>query len=367
MLMVGAAGRDAGKTEFACQLVSRLAPHHQVVAVKVSTETDEHAHCACGGEGCGGCSAPFQLSLESAGPAGKDTARLRRAGAQRVYWLQVLRGHLEAGARALLDKLDPDTVVVCESNSLRTVVEPGVFVIATRAGVRDVKPSCRAVWHLADAILRSDGERFDPPADRFALQDGRWGFRREAAAIVMAGGQSRRMGRDKTLLRVGGKPMVQRVIERVGPLVSQVLVSANDPAKFAFLGLEVVPDREPGHGPLMGLVSTLPRSRYDLNLVLSCDVPGIPPVVLRELLRIARGGADVVVPVTAEGFYEPLCAVYRKRAVPVLEGLLAGGMRSVHKALHHLSLAEVPVADLASWQNLNTLADLQAFSASEEA
>lgn len=180
MCLVGAAGRNAGKTLFACRLVALHSSTRPVVAVKVTTVHERGGPCPRGGEGCGVCAAldePYCLTEEHDAESGKDTARLLRAGASRVLWLRVLETHLEEGVRALLSAIGPDVPCVCESNSLRLAVKPGVFVVLADARSTSIKPSARAVMELADRVIRFDGEDFDVPPAAVALEEGVWRLR----------------------------------------------------------------------------------------------------------------------------------------------------------------------------------------------
>jgi molybdopterin-guanine dinucleotide biosynthesis protein A len=96
--------------------------------------------------------------------------------------------------------------------------------------------------------------------------------RGDAAAFVIAGGASRRMGRNKALLELGGIPMVVRMLRLLGPLVAAVRVVATAD-RYASLGLALLADRWPGQGPLGAIVTALGASSADWNLVLGCDLP----------------------------------------------------------------------------------------------
>ncbi len=176
MILIGAAGRDAGKTVFACGVIRRF---HDVpvMAAKVTAVQERDGTCPRGGEGCGVCSSlegAYCLTEETQAGETKDTQRLLAAGACRVFWLRVLKADLEAGARALLEALGPETPVICESNSLRTVVEPGIFIMVRHRAANIVKVSAQGVQQFADDIVYSDGEKFDFDMDRIGLVDKHW-------------------------------------------------------------------------------------------------------------------------------------------------------------------------------------------------
>ena len=363
MLLIGAAGRNVGKTHLACALIGAFRHRGPLVGVKVTAVRERFGGCPRGGDGCGVCSdleGPFPITDETIGPVGKDTTALAEAGARPVWWMRVLHEHLEEGARALIEHVGPDAVCICESNSLRRVVEPGLFLMVRDARTDSFKATAAAVKHLADRIVASDGLGHDLDLQDVELVDGRWSLREPATAIVLAGGRSSRMGRDKSLLPVDGSPLIAAVCAQLRSRFQQVVVSANDPEKYAFLGCRVVPDAVAGQGPLMAIASALDQSETDLNVVVACDIPVIDPAFMAGMLARSRR-RDGVVPVHADGGVEPLLAVYRKSALPGLRQALADGERRVLAGLERCRIRYVPL-DGADWlRNLNTPAQYEDF------
>ena len=178
MLMIGSAGANVGKTELACAVLRRCGGEgRDIVAIKVTTIEERDGQCPRGGEGCGVCSSlegVYSIDEETDSRSGKDTGRLLAAGASRVFWLRVLKTHLEEGLAALLDAAGPEATSICESNSLRNVVEPGVFLIAERKGANIWKPSALEVREYANRIVVSDGSSFDLDLGQIRLEDGKW-------------------------------------------------------------------------------------------------------------------------------------------------------------------------------------------------
>lgn len=180
MIMLGSTGRDCGKTVFACEVIRRFRARGKLVGVKVTTVQERDGLCPHGGEGCGACSSlaeNYALTEETEVEGTKDTQRLLASGADRVLWLRVLREHLEEGARALLDAIGPDTLAVCESNSLRTVLEPGVFLMIQPLAASNIKASAQRVMDLADCQVFSDGTTFDFNWEALGVLGGRWVLR----------------------------------------------------------------------------------------------------------------------------------------------------------------------------------------------
>ena len=120
MIMVGAGDRNAGKTEFTCSLIRKFGTQRPVVGLKVTTVDEGKSGCPRGGDGCGACSSfdgNYCLTEETNVNSDKDTCRMLAAGAKKVFWLRVLKQHLEEGANALQDAIGTGVVSVCESNS----------------------------------------------------------------------------------------------------------------------------------------------------------------------------------------------------------------------------------------------------------
>ena len=177
--------------------------------------------------------------------------------------------------------------------------------------------------------------------------------RQPATAIILAGGSSRRAGRDKSLLRIEGRPLIEHICRQLRPRFDQILVSANNTDDYAFLGVPIIPDRIPGSGPLMGIATALETSSTDLNFVVACDIPEIDLTFVERLLREAHD-YDGVVPVDAEGRWEPLFAVYRKTMLEGMFRVLDSGRRRVSAAFPLCRMRYVELGADAAIVNLNT-------------
>lgn len=361
MLLIGGAQRNAGKTRLAVALIERFSPDRPVVALKVATiheaESDAANHHTYDLAG-----APFVLDEET-DPAGrKDTAQLLAAGARRVHWLRAPRAHLADGLARFLQTVPPGAAIVCESNSLRHVVEPGLFLVVRRAGGGDVKPSSAQVAAHADRVVRFDDPDFDLDLRDISLipEGPRWALRRPAAAIILAGGRSRRMGRDKSLLALAGQPMIQYIYRQLEPHFRQVLVSTAEPDVHRWLGADIVPDAEPDRGPLMGLACALEASEHDVNFVIACDMPDVDISLVQALLR-RIDKHDGAVPTRGDGRHEPLFAVYRKSMLGPIRAALDKDRRKLHALLDRCDVAFVELAPGDTLRNLNTTEDYEQF------
>lgn len=186
----------------------------------------------------------------------------------------------------------------------------------------------------------------------------------QTTAILLAGGKSERMRTDKSLLPVHGMPLIQHILEQLRPHFDEIIVSANDADKYAFLGVPIVPDKLPGQGPMGGILATLGASAHDLNFVMACDIPEVDLAVVQRLMIEARD-ADAAVPITEGGRLEPLFAVYRKTMIPVLEQCLRAGVRRIRDAFDRCNVHYVELGE-ASWlRNLNTPEEYADFESRE--
>ena len=363
MIMVGAGGRNVGKTEFACSLIRKFGSRHNIIGIKVTTIEQADDNCPRGGEGCGVCAeleGNFCITEETNRQSNKDTCRMLAAGAKKVFWLRVLKQHLAEGMKALQAAVGTDTVSVCESNSLRSIVEPGLFFMFKAVDSNKCKPSAAIVEKYADSVVFFDGNDFDISLDDIELIDGRWINKMRATAIIMAGGKSRRMGQDKSMLMVNGEPVIKYIFEQLRPHFNQILVSSDDVSRYSFLGVQVVPDEGVGKGPLMGIASSLRVSRNDINFVIACDIPEIDIGFVRRLIRESRN-FDAVLPQTGPSKYEPLFAVYKKSTLAAIDESITAERYKILDPLKKCKVNYVKLSRAEQIKNLNTMGDYLQF------
>ena len=180
--------------------------------------------------------------------------------------------------------------------------------------------------------------------------------------VIQAGGQSARMGEDKALKPFLGRPLIQRVIDRLASLSDEILVTTNYPDDYAFLGLRLVPDLVAGRGALGGLYTALASAASPIVAVAACDMPFASASLLEAAARLlVQEEADVVIPKTDEG-YEPFHAVYRRATcVPAIQSAIQADRWKViawfpQVKVRELTMGEVTRLDpsgLAFW-NVNT-------------
>ncbi len=189
---------------------------------------------------------------------------------------------------------------------------------------------------------------------------------RPFSLAIIAGGQSRRMGRDKAFVQLGGKALIEHVIERSAELgQEETLLIANRPEEYRHLGLPMFGDILPGAGALGGIYTALARARGEAALVLACDMPFVNPDLLRFMVSRLDKETDIVVPRVA-GYPQGMHALYRKTCLPAIKGQLSAKRLKIIRFYDQMRVSYLDEADCApydpaglSFTNLNTPAELE--------
>jgi molybdopterin-guanine dinucleotide biosynthesis protein A len=182
---------------------------------------------------------------------------------------------------------------------------------------------------------------------------------------VLAGGQSKRLGRDKAFSLVAGRPMIERILNRLRPLTDDLFISTNSPEKYKRFGLPTVADVYPNKAALGGIFSVITAARHHHVLVVACDMPFLNIDLLGYLIDLAPT-ADVVVPLIKPPQPETLHAIYSKKCLPAIKSrLLVNQLRIVdfydEVSVRYVERAEIVTfdPDLHSFINMNTPEDWQ--------
>jgi molybdopterin-guanine dinucleotide biosynthesis protein A len=193
------------------------------------------------------------------------------------------------------------------------------------------------------------------------------------SVAVLAGGQSRRMGADKALLRIGEDepPLISRVIERISAISPDIKIIGNGRRSYDQFGIPVVEDRFGDAGALGGLATALDSANTSRVLVVSCDMPFLS-VSLIQWMSAMHSRYDVLVPTTSTSMsgksqtvYQPLHAIYDRSCLQVVANALARGERALHSFYSDVLVLEVTTAwarafDPGLWTffSVNTREDL---------
>jgi molybdopterin-guanine dinucleotide biosynthesis protein A len=183
-------------------------------------------------------------------------------------------------------------------------------------------------------------------------------MKQETTLIILAGGESSRMGQPKHLLPTPHGTLIDHLVKELSGMFAETVVVGRN-LTLSRPGIRTLDDARPEQCPLVGIYSGLCAANTDLGFVLACDLPFVKPELVQHLLSCAHD-ADIVVPVV-NGYYEPLCAVYRRAAIPVIEETLDLGELKITEIYDRLQLCKVPESDikrfdpeLSSFVNLNT-------------
>lgn len=186
----------------------------------------------------------------------------------------------------------------------------------------------------------------------------------ELTVAVLAGGQSSRMGIDKSFVLFEGRPMIEIVLETVNGLGEETLLITNKPNEYEHLALPIVPDVYPGHGPLGGIFTAVHAAAHSHTLVVACDMPWLNRPLLEYMISL-RQSADVIVP-RWEKYPEPLHAIYSKACLAPIEEKLKAKMLKItgffgQVDVRFVARGEIEQfdADGRSFANINSPQDLE--------
>jgi molybdopterin-guanine dinucleotide biosynthesis protein A len=178
------------------------------------------------------------------------------------------------------------------------------------------------------------------------------------SAAVLAGGKSRRMGRDKALLPItpGGPPMLAIVLKRLATIADDLMVIANDAPRYESFGARVVSDQREGGGSLIGIHSALGHARYEHCLVVACDMPFLSLPLLSRMAAEPRD-FDVLVPLLpgesrqgGDGLvYQTLHAIYSKNSLAAIEARLDRQTRQVIAFFPDVRVRALSHDEVARW------------------
>ncbi len=187
------------------------------------------------------------------------------------------------------------------------------------------------------------------------------------SGFILAGGDSRRMGQAKALLRLGGETMIERQI-RLLRFVSRTVTAIGSPDGFPSLAVPTFADQLSGCGPLGGIYTALLNTRTEFNLVVGCDLPFVSARFLAFLVRRALDWqADATVPESPDFGVQPVCAVYRRSTLRIVRASLNAHLNKTQELIYRLPARVIPWREIARagfprhvFDNINTPEDHEA-------
>jgi molybdopterin-guanine dinucleotide biosynthesis protein A len=182
----------------------------------------------------------------------------------------------------------------------------------------------------------------------------------QASLLLLAGGAGSRMGRPKAWLEVGDTTLLDWMARRLGPDFAEVIVAFSEPEQIEQLvPYRLVFDRKHKAGPLAGLEAGLSVARNDVTFAVACDMPYVTPAVA-AMAVVAAHGCDAAVP-RVDGRPEPVCAAYRRSALPAITSALDAGRLAAGAVLDQLDVTWLEELDPDLFRSLNTPGDLERF------
>lgn len=189
----------------------------------------------------------------------------------------------------------------------------------------------------------------------------------DCCAVILAGGLNSRMGgNNKAFLEVGGQPIVNRLLDTIAPFFEEILLVTRQPESYADLPVRIVTDIYPARSSLTGIHAGLKNAAAPLAFVLPCDAPFVQPNLISFLIGEIEPSLDVIVPLI-DSHYEPLCAIYSKRCLPLIEDQLDRDDFTILNFYDQVNLKTIPAQriktadhDMISFYNVNTPEALEA-------
>ena len=169
-----------------------------------------------------------------------------------------------------------------------------------------------------------------------------------AKAIILAGGKNSRMaGQDKAFLEIEGRPLIELIFERLKNLVNEIIVVTNCPEKYHCYPVKLVSDEKPGLGPLMGLYCGLKASSAKYNFVAACDMPFLNSGLVKYMID-SSDAYDALIP-EIDSQLHPLCGLYSRDCLPVIEEMLKQDRRDVRSIFPKLKVRYLVKEELAQF------------------
>jgi len=186
--------------------------------------------------------------------------------------------------------------------------------------------------------------------------------KKNITGVVLAGGNSSRMGTDKGVMDLNGKKVIQHVIDALTPVVDDIIIIANN-ENYSGFGFPVYKDEIKDCGPLGGIYTALLKINSPKAVILSCDMPFVTTEFLSELI-VQSENSDVAIPVH-DGKFEPLCSVYSKNCTSSFKNSIDNNVFKLTDAIALVNVKQIILPATKEIENnfinLNTVQDLNKY------
>ncbi len=177
----------------------------------------------------------------------------------------------------------------------------------------------------------------------------------EITGVVLAGGESSRMGEDKSLMFFKEQQLIDYSLSALEPFCKEILISSSKDVHKLF-NYKIISDEFNNIGPIAGLYSALKNSKTNYIIVLPCDSPMVKKEFVKYLISEISGNKDALIP-TLNHFSEPLFAIYHKRILPIVEKQIEKQDYKLQNLLEKISIKTIEVQDRSCFVNINTKDD----------
>ena len=175
IILIGGATRNVGKTTFSCAVIDNLSKKHHIIGLKIKTlyRGDDVFH----GKDHNPLSGNYRIIEEFEQNGKEDTMRMLKAGAKQVFRIKAKNEYLSEAFDDFFRQIPKNSFILCESNSLRKIVKPSVFLMIKHKYSIEIKPSAKELEHLADKIIFTNGEKHDFDIKDIIIENGQWSLK----------------------------------------------------------------------------------------------------------------------------------------------------------------------------------------------
>ncbi|RLD68188.1 MAG: hypothetical protein DRI95_03630 [Bacteroidetes bacterium] len=176
ILLIGGATRNVGKTNFSCAVIKEFSKVHSIIGLKIKTlyQGDSFFH----GKDHNPLIGNYRIIEEFDNSGDEDTMRMLKAGAKQVFRIKVKSEFIKKAFDDFLQQIPDGSFILCESNSLRKVIKPDVFLMIKHKNSNEIKPSAKELEPLADKIILTDGVKHDFDIDNIGIENRKWVLKR---------------------------------------------------------------------------------------------------------------------------------------------------------------------------------------------
>jgi len=172
ILLIGGATRNVGKTTFTCSVIKNISSKHEIIGLKIKTiyEGDDFFH----GKDRNPLKGNFRIIEEFDNKGNEDSMKMLKAGAKKVFRIKAKNEYLKDAFNEFMQQIPKNSYIICESNSLRNILKPVLFLMIKYKKSDEIKPSARKLEHLTDKIIFTDGKNHNFDYGNIEIKNKQW-------------------------------------------------------------------------------------------------------------------------------------------------------------------------------------------------